>query len=462
MNSKYRKYFGTADFYRKAVIIALPVMIQCLIQNLVSLIDNFMVSGLGDIKMSGVNIAGQILFVFMVLEGTICTSGGIYLTQFSGRGDKKGMRQSLIFKIILSAIALIIFSIVCFVIPRQVLGLMVIGNAQAEEILDVAVVYMKLMGFVGIPMSISGILSSALREIGNVKPPLIISVIATLINTALNWVLIYGNLGAPRLEVSGAAYATIIARIVEMIMFIAYVYSKNEPFLAAKSDWLNIDWNLIWTILRKGGMVLFSEMLWVISETITTALYNGRGGAEVVSGMASSFAIANLFFVSFNGINTATGVILGQTLGRGELDKARKQKEWLLTAALIFGFVMTGVGLLTMFLVPVVFANLSLEAQTISKQMIFVMALFMPMWVYQNAQFAVSRSGGDTLMGMVVDFCTTLLIIIPGIFALALLTDLGPVNMYLGIKLVDVLKVAIAVIWLKKERWVKNLAIEAA
>ena len=81
-------------------------------------------------------------------------------------------------------------------------------------------------------------------------------------------------------------------------------------------------------MLKKGSMVLGSEMLWVISETVTTALYNGRGGADVVSGMAASFAIANLFFVAFSGITTATGVILGSTLGSGKLDRARQEKRW--------------------------------------------------------------------------------------------------------------------------------------
>lgn len=456
---KLRKYFGTAAFYKMAVLIALPVMTQSLIQNLVSLIDNFMVSGLGDIKMSGVNVAGQILFIFFVLINTICISGGIFMTQFSGAGDKRGMQQALMFKILVAGVAFLIYLMVCMVFPRQVLSLMVIGNAQADAILDVAQEYMFLMGFIGIPMTVSFIIASSLREIGSVKAPLVISVVATLVNTFFNWVLIYGNLGAPRLEVRGAAYATIIARLVEMTSFYVYVKIKKPDFLIKFSDLFHIDFGLFKEIVKKGYMILFSEMLWVISETITTALYNGRGGAEVVSGMASSFAIANLFFVSFEGINTATSVIIGKTLGQGKLDEARKQKDWMLTAAIFFGIVVSMVGLATMLLVPVVFGNLSIEAQDICRKMVLIMALFMTLWVYQNTQFAVSRAGGDTMMGMVVDFCTTLLIVIPGVFILALCTDLGPVYMYLGIKLVDILKVAIAVVWLKKERWVQNLAV---
>lgn len=100
MNCSFRRYIGTASFYRRALSIALPVMAQLLIMNLVSLIDNFMVAGLGDIKMSGVNIAGQINFVFMIFVNSICIAGGIFMSQFKGAQDSEGMRQTFKFKII--------------------------------------------------------------------------------------------------------------------------------------------------------------------------------------------------------------------------------------------------------------------------------------------------------------------------------------------------------------------------
>ena len=406
------KYLGPVPFYKEALKIAVPVMAQALIQTMVSLIDNFMVSGLGDIKMSGVNITGQILFVFMVFLNTICMSGGIFMTQFSGANDRRGMQQAFCFKLMMGILAIIFYKYVCLVIPRQFLSLMVKGNTQADPILDQGVAYMRLMAWIGIPMMISTVIASSFREIGEVKAPLVISVIATLVNTFFNWVLIYGNLGFARLEVRGAAIATIIARSAEMGIFIVYLYVKKPPFVIHLIDLLKINFKLILEILRKGWKILFGEMVWVLSETVTTALYNGRGGADVVSGMSASFAIANLFFVAFGGITTATSVILGQTLGQGKLEEARQKERWLLTGAVIFGCFMTVFGLLTMFLVPVVFRNLSPESQEICSKMVFTMALFMPAWVYVNAQFAISRAGGDTMMGMIVDGITTLGIIL--------------------------------------------------
>lgn len=451
------KYFGPSFFYKEVIAIGLPIMIQMLIQNLVSLIDNFMVAGLGDVKMSGVNISGQLLFVLMVFINTICTSGGIFMSQYFGAGDKEGMKQSLKFKLLLGVFGFILYVLVCFVFPEKCLRLMVVNNSDAEEILTYALQYIHIMGYVGIPMALATILSSSLREIGKVKPPLIIAISATLLNTFLDWVLIYGKFGLPALEVEGAAIATVIAMSVQAIAFIIYISITKPPFLIPLKELFKVNWQLFFNIFKKSIMVLSSEMLWVVSETITTALYNSRGGADVVSGMAASFAIANLFFVAFGGITTATGVILGKTLGQGDLAGAKQKKNWLMMSANIFGVFMCLFGLLTMLLIPVVFSNLSSAAQLLCRKMVFGLSMLMPAWVYINTQFAVSRAGGDTMMGMIVDGATTLLFIIPGMFLMTFLTPIGPVGMYMIIKMIDFPKIFVANIWLKKEKWLKNL-----
>lgn len=451
-----RKYFGPRDFYKGALMIALPVMAQNLIQNLVSLIDNFMVSGLGDVKMSGVTVSGQILFIFMVVLSAICAAGGIFLTQYCGADDREGMQQALRFKAVTGGAIVIVYMVICMVFPRQAVSIMVRGNTQAEPILDQAEQYMFIMGLAGIPMLISNVIASSLRETGQVRAPLVISVAATCVNTLFNWILIYGNLGAPALEVRGAAIATVIARCVEAVLFCWYLYRERPAFLCRLSTILRIDRRLYFNILKRGGMLMASDAAWVFSETVTTALYNGRGGADVVSGMASGYSIANLFFVALGGIYTAAGVIMGKTLGRGELDEARRQKNWLYGASVLLGFAVTAVGLSTILLVPLVFGGLSAEAQGICREMVLIMALFMSIWTLNNTQFAISRSGGDTMMGMVVDGGGSLLTVAI-IFLLVRITPWGPVELFLAMKVMDLAKFAVAFWWVEKEKWVRNL-----
>ena len=456
--SETRKLFGSKKFYVSALSIALPIMLQQLIQSMVSLIDNFMVSGLGDVSMSGVNVAGQVLFVFMVYLNAISMAGGIFLTQFFGAGDKAGMGQAFRFKLIMGLAAFVPYLLVCIVFPRQVLSLMLIGNSQASLILDEGVRYIRIMFFTGIPMTFSFSIASSLRDIGKVRIPLYVTIVATLTNTALNWLLIYGNLGFPKMGVRGAALATVIARLLELVIFIV-VYVKKKPDFAIKpADFPKLNIRQFKETLKKGSLVLFCEMVWVFSETLTTAIYNGRGGAEVVSGMAASFSVANLFFVAFGGIYSATGVILGKTLGAGKLERARKEKTWLLSGSAVFGIIMMIFGFGTTLIVPVVYGRLSHNAIVICRNMVILMSVFMPVWVYMNSQMAVARAGGDTAMGAYADSTITLFVMIPLVLCLGIFTDIGPVMLYMFIKLLDLIKVAIFHVWLKKERWLRNLS----
>ena len=456
---KEGRLFGPGKFYKSALAIAVPIMLQQLIQSLVSLIDNFMVSGLGDVAMSGVNVAGQVLFVFMVFINAICMSGGIFMTQFFGAGDREGMGQAFRFKLAAGLSALVPYFLVCIAFPRQVLSLMLIGNTQAELILDEAVRYIRIMFWMGIPMTVSVCIASSLRDLGQVRIPLVITVIATLTNTLFNWLLIYGNLGFPRLGVRGAALATVISRILEFALFLT-AYARSKPDFAVRlRDLIRIDGALFKDILGKGALVLFCEMVWVFSETITTAIYNGRGGADVVSGMASSFAIANLYFVAFGGLYSATGVILGRTLGEGNLDRARREKTWLLSGSAVFGLMMTAFGFATTLIVPLVFGRLSESAIGICRTMVATMSLLMPVWVYMNTQQAVARAGGDTKMGGYTDAGLTIFAMLPMVFLLARYTDAGPVMLYCGVKLIDVIKLVIFHFWLKKEYWLRNLTV---
>jgi len=451
------KNFGSAQFYKNALTIAVPVMLQALLQNLVSLIDNFMVAGLGDVKMSGVNITNQLLFVFFVALNTIVSAGGIFMSQFNGAKDPEGMRQTFRFKLLTSGLLGVVVSVLSVAIPGQLLGVLVNTNSASAEIVASGKEYLALITLTYIPIVVSMVIGSSLREIGKVRPPLVISLVATLVNTFFNWVFIYGNLGAPRLEVRGAAIATIIARVVEMAAFIAYVKITKPGFYVRIAEIFRVNFRLYFTILKKSGIIFISEMSWVITETVMTAVYNGRGGAEIVSGMAAGWAIANIFMLVFGAVHTSIGVIVGGTLGRDELDLARTQARWLRSGSLVAGFVVAAVEAFSVLLVPIVFGNLSAESQVVTRHLIWVIAAYMPVWTYLNAQFATARSGGDAIMGAWVDVSVNTTIFLPGIFVLAFMTDLGPIAMYGIVKLTDLIKVAIAAWQLKKERWVHNL-----
>jgi putative MATE family efflux protein len=460
--SLHKSRFGPLSFYREALSIALPVMLQQLIMSMVSLIDNFMVAGLGDISMASVNVANQINFIFIVIVNTICGAGGIYLAQFKGAGDTGGMGHAYRFKVIFAFSASILYGILCWTIPEGMIAMMTMGNAAQQEIVRIGAGYLRFTSFTLIPIALSSAIGSSFREIGLPKIPLVISALATLVNTFGNWILIYGNLGAPRLEVSGAALATIAARLFELTFFLVYMRKRRPPFFVGLRDICRIHRGLIKTILTKSGMMFLSEASWISSETIMTALYNGRGGAEVVAGMAAGWTVANIFFLLFGGIWTTAAVLVGGSLGAGKLEEGRTRAEWIKSGAVIAGLViaLAGAAVATL-LIPLVFTNLTAAARGISLGLVYVILFYLPLWALLNALFAISRAGGDTAMGMYADVSVNTLLFVPGAFFLALCTTLSPVVMFSILKLSDIAKYFVARHFYKKERWVRNLAKES-
>jgi putative MATE family efflux protein len=449
--------WGPASFYREALALALPVMLQQLLMSMVSLIDNFMVAGLGDAKMAGINVANQINFAYMIILLALCNAGGVYVSQYRGAGNEEGMQQAYRFKVVMALTVSIAYLVLCQTIPDRLVTLMTIGNAAQDEIVSHGVDYMRIVSITWIPYAISTAIGTGLRETGKVRPSLIFSVVATCVNTFFNWVFIYGNLGAPRLEVAGAAIATDIARLVELICFLTYAHVRKPAFFVPLARILRIRFSLFREIFARSTLMLLSELTWIVSETITTALYNGRGGSEVVAGMAAGWTMGNLFFLLFNGIQVSTTVIIGGSLGADRLDEARDRARWIQSGATIAGGGMTVLACGSLVLIPLVFGNLTSSAQAITRGLILVIAAYLPLWALLNAQYAVSRAGGDMMMGVLADTATTFIVFLPAAFLLAFFTKIGPVAMYALVKLSDFLKLGVARWWLKKEKWVRNL-----
>lgn len=456
-NLRKNKIFGDLNFYKLCVSIAVPVMAQQLIMGMVSLIDNFMVAELGDIKMAAVNVANQLNFIYMVILNTCYGAGAIYMAQNNGADNKEGMRQAFRFKVILPFIISVIYMILMLINPEIFMRLLTKGNYAQKEILISSSKYMNVIAFTFIPLSISGAIGSSYREIGKPHIPLIISVIATACNTFGNWILIYGNLGAPRLEETGAAIATLIARIIETALFIIYIKLHKEKFYVRTREILKVKINIFLAMLNKSSLIFLSEISWGISEMFMTALYNSRGGAETVAGMASGFTIANIFYLVFQGIFVSTMVIVGGDLGRGELKEAKNKAKWIMNGAIIAGLAVGLIEMSSIFLIPLIFSKLTVDAQAITRNLVILISCYMPVWTYINSQFAVARAGGDTLFGFAVDVPVSLLLFAPIALILAKFTSVGPVAMFGIAKLSDFAKITIAAIMLKKERWIRKL-----
>ncbi|MBP5706989.1 MAG: MATE family efflux transporter, partial [Spirochaetales bacterium] len=248
----------------------------------------------------------------------------------------------------------------------------------------------------------------------------------------------------------------VIARFAEMIMFLLFIMYRRQPFLVGLSRFWHIDFRLFGRIIRKSSLILYSECIWAISETVSAAFLNTRGGADVVSGMNAGLTISHLFFICFAGTTVSTGVVIGQELGAGRLERARQYKNWMLFGILVLGLAFMLFGFGSVCLIPLVFGRLSAAARHIAFCLVLVTATYMPLWAYINGQYAISRAGGDVKMGAVCDTISNILFI-GSIIILSFTTPLGPVALYAIVKLSDIVNMLVAQFWLRRERWVVNL-----
>lgn len=451
------KYFGPLKFYKYALSLSIPIMIQMFIQNFVSLIDNFMVANLGNIKMSAVNTSNQVTFLFFVSVTTLAIGGGIFMAQSNGAKDTKGMQQSFQFKMLSMATVASIMIGFSYFLPARVLKFLLQNNTDVNAIIHEGVPYLRLIALSFIPITFSVAISSSLRDIGRVKVPMYVVIASTLVNTFFNYCLIYGHFYLPRLEARGAAYATIIARIFELSVYLIYLHRLRPEFCIKLGAIFKIDLAAFAKIFKCAIFVFIADMSWAISETIAVSIYNGRGGSEVVAGMAAGWTIANLFFLIFPTISTCVGVILGTTLGKGELERAKLEARWLKFGAIVAGVFAGLLELSSIIFIPIIYAGLTITAHAIVRKLLMIVSIYMPLWTYQNAQYATARAGGDTVMSVWIDCFVNICLFVPGMFILGHFTSVDAPSMYGIVKVTSIMKAILAGWVLKKERWVRKI-----
>ena len=204
------RFIGDRTFYKKVLLIAIPIMIQNGITNFVSLLDNIMIGQIGTEQMSGVAIVNQLIFVYNLCVFGGVSGAGIFTAQFFGQGNYKGVRQTMRFKLYLLTIITALTTIVLMVADDSLINLYLQGEGSRESAfatLKYGKDYLIIM-LIGLPaFGLTQTYSSTLRECGQTLLPMKAGIAAVIVNLVLNYILIYGKFGAPVLGVSGAAIA---------------------------------------------------------------------------------------------------------------------------------------------------------------------------------------------------------------------------------------------------------------
>ena len=456
----YRNYIGSRAFYRRLFAILIPLLVQNVITNFVNLLDNIMVGQVGTEPMSGVAIVNQLLFVFNLCIFGGLAGAGILTAQFYGSGDARGMADTFRAKLYIALAAavtfLTVFSTAGETLIRQFIH-------EGGEQLDLAATlthgknYLRIMLLQIPPFALQMAYASTLRETGETVLPMRAGITAVLVNLVLNYILIFGKLGAPVLGVEGAAIATVIARYIECAIIVVWTHRHREknPFLETAYTTFRIPGPLLRQIALMGLPLLINELLWSSGMAVLNQCYSVRG-LEVVSATNISSTVSNLFFCAFLSMGNATSIIVGQILGAGDLERAVDEDRKLIA----FSVVLCGaVGVVMAFIAPLVprIYNTSEAVRSLASELILVVAVFMPLYAFTNSCYFTLRAGGQSLITFVFDSLYQWTLVVPLAFILSRYTRLPIVPMYIAVQAMEIIKCGLGYYFVKKRKWVKDL-----
>ncbi|MFR9257327.1 MAG: MATE family efflux transporter [Christensenellales bacterium] len=459
------RMFGDRDFYAQVVAVVVPIIIQNTVSNVVSLLDNVMVGRVGTLQMSAVAIVNQLLFVFNLCIFGGLAGAGIFATQYAGAHDDKGVRDCFRVKWMIALSMLACALVVLIAFPKRLIGMYLAqetAQADAAATLGFGMDYLTVMLWGLLPFGVSQVYASTLREVGETRLPMFASVAAILVNLVFNYFLIFGKCGFPELGVTGAAIATVLSRYVETAVIVVYTHMKSHHFGFIRGAYrsLRVPKPLMISILRRGTPLLVNEFLWSSGMAVLLQCYSVRG-LDVVAACNIATTVSNLFKVVFLSMGNAVAIMVGQALGANDIERAKNCTWRLMTLSVGSNLIMATLLALFAPAIPNIY-NTEPHVRQIATQLIYVVAVMMPAYSFSHCCYFTLRSGGKTIITFLFDSVFTWCVNVPAAWLLAYKTGLGIVPLYFGVQALEMVKVVVGFVLVKKGVWIHNIVAPVA
>lgn len=440
------------SFYKKMLAIAIPITLQNLINIGINMADTMMLGSLGETALSASALANQFAFVFLVLHFGLAGGAGVLTGQFCGKEDSESISKTMSIMFKLSAVLSVIFFILGQFFPEQVMKIYSIDPAVIAE----GAKYLRILSFAFLMQGISLIAIGIFRTVGIVKLALISTSVSFILNIFLNWMFIFGNLGAPRLGTAGAAVGTLFSRIVEFLIVVVYLLFIDKKIRFKLKSLLHFDMKIFKDYLRHGTPVLISDFILIIGLNML-AVIMGRMGSDMVSANSITSTIQQLATVFMMGVANASGVIIGNTVGAGEYDKAQEYGKTFTAITIVIGICAAIVIFMSKDLVLSIY-NVSDSTKLITRELMNTSAILVTFQaVSSTLTKGVLRAGGDTKFLMVADVIFLWLVSIPLGAAAGLWLNLSPGIVLFCLKIDEVIKSLWCTKRLLANRWIRNV-----
>ena len=390
------------SFIQQVFKIALPVALQCMLQSSFSIVDQIMVGSLGSVSVAAVGIAGKLSTLYSVVIGAVVSVAGIILSQYLGANDNDEADRGFSLHTLLSIGIGVVFMAVCLAFPVRLMGLYSAdGNTVA-----VAAKYLRIIAFGFLPYAVSMMTSVRMRCMEKASLPLVCSIISSLLNTVLNYLLIFGKLGFPAMGANGAATATVISQGFNALLMVAAMKVIDRKRSISFRFMPRLTKMTRGSYLAILFPVLVIEFMWSLSENVYASVY-GHIGTPECAAMTLTYPVQGLTVGALSGIAQAAGILIGKELGKGEKHSAYQKSRRLLLYGLIGSFVIAALTVLAMG-VYTDFYNVEEYVKSTARQILIAFVVVLPVKVLNMILGGgIVRSGGQTRTMMIIELLGT-------------------------------------------------------
>lgn len=439
-------------FYRTVIALAIPMILQNLITYSVGLADNIMIGSLGDSAVSGVYMAGQVQTVLQVLSAGI--EGGILVlaAQYWGKKDRESIQRIVSIGIWLSLALGAVFTAVCAIAPAGVVSVF----TPESTVIASGRQYMEIICWSYIFFCITQSLIISMRSVESARIGLLVSICSLVIDVALNYLLIFGKLGLPAMGIRGAALATLIARICETVIMVLYVRFADKKLCFRFSMLKKLDRTLVRDFMHYGMPVIAGQLVWGANLAGSSMIIGHFFGESVITAVSIAGTLYNFMYVGMNGISGAVGIVIGKTVGSGDVSKIREYSRTVQLASVLLGIFTCAVFALARD--PFIACyDITESAVGYSRQFINVLCVTCLGTCYQyTCLFGLVKSGGDVGFVFKNDTAFVFGVVLPSALITALLGCPAWV-VWACLKCDQLLKGIVAFFKIRKYNWMKNL-----
>lgn len=440
------------EFYKKVVALVVPMALQNLINTGITTADVVMLGKVGEDVLSGCSLAGQIQFILNLIFFGITSGATVLTAQYWGKGDRRTIEKVLGIAFRVSLLVAVLFTVITLCFPTQ---LMHIFTSEPSVIAE-GVKYLKIVAYTYLFQAVTIVYLNIMRSVERVVISTIVYLISMMINIVLNAVFIFGLLGIPAMGIEGAATATLIARLTELIIVLWYAKWKNRDIRLKVSDIWSKNPLLFHDFLKYSSPVIINELIWGAGFSANAAII-GHLNSSAVAANSVAQVTRNLATVIVFGIANATSIMLGKVIGENKTELAEKYAKRFIGLSLIFGVIGGSIILVAR---PFVISYLSVSDR--SADYMSFMLLCMAVYVLAQAMnttliVGIFRAGGDTKVGLFIDagsmWCCSILF-----GAIAAFLFKAPVEVVYLILLSDELVKLPFSFWrYRQKKWLKNV-----